>query len=158
MQKKYFFTLRKILLRSLVIFFIIGICFYIYTTQLIGVNENVKDFYLKLKKSLKDKGYNDDIYVISGKRLKWHNNLQVWLSSAAKDSKHLKGEAIDIIVLDINKDGKKDEADVNIIFTLLDKEIIKDKGGIGTYKNEKGFLNRQMIHFDCRGYKARWNY
>ena len=28
--------------------------------------------------------------------------------------------------------------------------------GIETYKTESGLLNRQMIHFDCRGFKARW--
>ena len=40
---------------------------------------------------------------------------------------------------------------------ILDKKIIKSKGGIGTYKNESGFFNRQMIHFDSRGTKARWH-
>lgn len=38
----------------------------------------------------------------------------------------------------------------------MDKEIIKDKGGVGTYKNQGSFMS-QMIHIDCRGTKARWN-
>ena len=42
-------------------------------------------------------------------------------------------------------------------YNILDKKIIKRKGGIGTYKNEEGFFNRQMIHFDSRGTKARWH-
>jgi uncharacterized protein YcbK (DUF882 family) len=77
-------------------------------------------------------------------------------SGAAKKSRHLRGDAIDIIVFDINRDGRSDSKDVDIVFSILDKKIIKSHGGIGTYKGEKTFINRQMIHIDCRGYKARW--
>ena len=94
--------------------------------------------------------------MISTKRVKWHNDIQVKLSGAAKDSRHLVGDAIDFIVFDINDDGKSDSKDVDIVFEILDKDIITDKGGIGTYKNEHSFIDRQMIHIDCRGYKARW--
>ena len=78
------------------------------------------------------------------------------LSGAAKDSRHLVGDAIDFIVFDVNDDGKSDGKDVDIVFEILDKDIIADKGGIGTYKNEHSFIDRQMIHIDCRGYTARW--
>lgn len=42
-----------------------------------------------------------------------------------------------------------------IILWIL--SIIKEKGGIGTYKNQTEFFTQQMVHFDCRGYRARWN-
>lgn len=67
------------------------------------------------------------------------------------------GDAIDFIVFDINRDGKSDKHDVDIVLNILDKEIIKSKGGIGTYKNENSFIDKQMIHIDNRGYRARWN-
>lgn len=82
--------------------------------------------------------------------------MQVKFSGAAKDSRHLVGDAIDFIVFDVNNDGISNNKDVEIVFDILDKEIIKNKGGIGTYKNEHSFINRQMIHIDCRGYRARW--
>lgn len=53
----------------------------------------------------------------------------------------------------INSNAK----DVNIVYTMLNKEIVQSKGGLGTYKNLNGFISKQMVHFDCRGYKARWN-
>jgi hypothetical protein len=66
------------------------------------------------------------------------------------------GDAIDFILFDVNDDGKSNSKDVDIVFTVLDQNIIKDKGGIGTYKSEKSFIDRQMIHIDCRGYQSRW--
>jgi uncharacterized protein YcbK (DUF882 family) len=105
---------------------------------------------------LKQKGYSTRLLVISTKRFKWHNDIQVKFSGAAKESRHLIGDAIDFIVFDINGDGNSDNKDVDIVFNILDKIIIKDKGGIGTYKGEKSFIYRQMIHIDCRGYKSRW--
>ena len=128
--------------------------FYFNNTRL--VDAKTRAFYSGLKDSLKQKGYKIKLLVISTKRIKWHNDFQVNFSGAAKDSRHLTGDAIDFIVFDINDDGKSNGKDVDIVFDILNKEIIKDKGGIGTYKNEHSFIDRQMIHIDCRGYKARW--
>ena len=61
-----------------------------------------------------------------------------------------------LLFFDVNDDGKSDSKDVDIVFEILDKDIIKNKGGIGTYKNEHSFIDRQMIHIDCRGYGGRW--
>jgi uncharacterized protein YcbK (DUF882 family) len=83
--------------------------------------------------------------------------MQVATAGAAKKSRHLTGDAIDFLVFDINNDGNADQYDVDIVLDILDREIIGPKGGIGSYKREKGFINRQMIHIDSRGYKARWN-
>lgn len=131
--------------------------FFLYLNNTSLVNPQTKQFYIDLKKQLSKNGYSTKLLVISTKRVKWHNDIQVKFSSAAKDSKHLAGDAIDFIVFDINKDGISNYKDVDEVYKILDEKIIINKGGIGTYKNEKGFINRQMIHIDCRGYKARWH-
>ena len=128
--------------------------FYFNNTGLVDAKTRV--LYSDLKDSLKQKGFKTSLLVISTKRVKWHNDIQVKFSGAAKDSRHLVGDAIDFIVFDVNNDGISNNKDVDIVFDILDKEIIKDKGGIGTYKNEHSFINRQMIHIDCRDYRARW--
>jgi len=130
--------------------------FLFYCNNIELVDYKTQAFYNDLKDSLQQKGFNTHLLVISTRRARWHNAIQVKFSGAAKDSRHLTGDAIDFLVFDINRDGKSDSKDVDIVFNILDKQIIKDKGGIGLYKNESSFVNRQMIHIDCRGYKARW--
>lgn len=129
-----------------------------YVTDTSRVDDRTLEYYQQLKTQLKEKGYTSKVFIISAKRPQWYNNLLVRLKSGAtQNSRHLNGEALDIIVLDINKDGKRDTTDVNIVYAILDKEIVKDAGGLGTYKSFKGFFSRQMVHFDCRGKRARWN-
>lgn len=149
MRKKFFRFFLITLGIAIGIFF-----FYFNNTRL--VNSQTRMFYSNLKDTLIQKRFSDRLLVISTKRTKWHNDIQVKFSGAAKDSRHLVGDAIDFIVFDINGDGNSDNKDVDIVFDILDKIIIKDKGGIGTYKGEESFINRQMIHIDCRGYGARW--
>jgi hypothetical protein len=60
----------------------------------------------------------------------------------------MKGEALDFLVFDINSDGKSNEKNVDIVYDILKKEIIKGNGNIGMYKN-KGLLYRQLVHIDC---------
>ena len=110
-----------------------------------------------MKKELKDRGYKPSLLVISTKRLPFHNNVQVKFSGAASKSKHLNGDAIDFLVLDVNDDGERNAKDVDIVTSLLENEIMKGKGGIGTYKNESSFMDRQMVHIDCREIKGRWS-
>lgn len=105
---------------------------------------------------MKDKGYKARLLVISTKRFSFHNNIQVKLSGAASNSRHLTGDAIDFLVFDVNNDGDRDSKDVDIVTKILINDIMKDKGGIGTYKNENSFIYRQMVHIDCRKGKARW--
>jgi uncharacterized protein YcbK (DUF882 family) len=153
---KFSFVKRRILKFFIAIALFIAGLFFFYFNNTRLVDAKTRVFYTDLKDSLKQKGFKKRLLVISTKRVKWHNDIQVKLSGAAKDSRHLVGDAIDFIVFDINDDGKSDSKDVDIVFDILDKEIIKDKGGIGTYRNEHSFIDRQMIHIDCRGYRARW--
>lgn len=149
--------MKKKIVRIIAFLILLIICiFFFYCNNISRVDVRTQAFYTSLKKTLEQKGFSDHLVVISTKRAAWHNAIQVKFSGAAKDSRHLTGDAIDFLVFDINGDGTANNKDVDIVFNILDKEIIKDKGGIGTYKNESGFINRQMIHIDCRGYIARW--
>jgi len=145
--------LRIIFCLSLILILI----FLLYCNNLSLANEKTIAYYKELKTALKDHGYEPSLLVISTKRFTFHNNIQVKYSGAASKSRHLSGDAIDFLVMDVNDDGKRNSKDVDIVTEILEKEIMKDKGGIGTYKNERSFINRQMIHIDCRDKKGRWS-
>lgn len=130
--------------------------FFLYCNNLSLANKQTVTYYNNLKKALKQKGYRPWLLVISTRRIPFHNNIQVNLSGAASKSRHLSGEAIDFLVLDVNRDGKATTVDVDIVVKILEEEIMKGKGGIGTYKQESSFINRQMVHIDCREGKGRW--
>ena len=132
--------------------------FFLYCNNTSLANNKTVAFYNQLKNTLRKRGYKSRLLVISTKRFGWHNYIQTKFTHAAKHSKHLTGDAIDFLVFDINSDGKSDSTDVDIVKTILDKNIVNNLGGLGTYKTDKGFLNQQMVHIDCRGYRARWNY
>lgn len=102
-------------------------------------------------------GYRPSFYVMSGKRNELHNQYLARFGGAATQSRHLLGEAIDVVVLDVNRDGIADTKDVDIIYNILNQKIVGNKGGVGTYKNNSGLFNRQQVHFDCRGSRARWH-
>lgn len=144
------------ILLSLSILGFIGVLTWAYASSLAEVNPTAIQYLETLKTETIAQGYRPNFYVVSGKRAKFHNQLLARFGGAASDSRHLKGEAIDIIVLDINSDGNINSEDVDIIYKILDTQIIKNKGGLGSYKNDATRFNQQMIHFDCRGYRARW--
>jgi uncharacterized protein YcbK (DUF882 family) len=141
----------------LAIFIGIGVAMFLsYFNNTTLVNPIIVSYYTQLKETLKQEGYKDRMVVVCTKRSTWVNYILNKISQAELKSRHLKGEAIDILVGDVNSDGRTNGQDVDIVFYLLDIKIIKDQGGIGTYKN-KSPLIKQMVHFDCRGYKARWH-
>lgn len=139
-----------------ILLFLTGLI-WLYTNSLIGVNKKSKEYLAELEEIIIKEKYSPNYFVISGRRWKVDNYILSKFGGAAKNSVHKKGQAIDIIILDINKDGISNYKDVDIVYKILDKKIIKNKGGLGSYKNESGFFNKQMIHFDSRGKKARWN-
>ncbi len=148
---------KKILKYLLILIIICSGIFLLYFNNTRRVNPKTTAFYNALKDTLRQRDFSVNLLVISTKRFKWHNDIQAKFSGAAKESRHLIGDAIDFIVFDINNDGNSDSKDVDIVFNILDNDIIKDGGGIGVYKNENNFINKQMIHIDCRGYEARWS-
>ena len=149
--------MRKFIQIITIILVLFVFTFLLYFNNTSLVNSTTVAFYNQLKDSLRSRGFFPRFLVISTKRFKFHNDIQIKFSDAAPKSRHLIGDALDFLVFDINRDGKSNNLDVDIVFDILDEAIIKDKGGIGTYKSENSFFNKQMIHIDCRGYRARWN-
>ncbi len=103
---------------------------------------------VELQNALKKKGLDKNAFVIkSGFRHPQHNEK----IKGAKKSSHMKGQAIDISVGDVNRDGKTNKKDKKLVLDILEKEVIKNSGGIGRYPGT------MSIHFDVRGYRARWD-
>ena len=149
--------MKKLIKRILTVLGLLVIGIWLYAGSLIGVEKEARIAYKKLRKEIRNKGFQPKIFVISGKRWNLDNQILTRLSGASKNSQHLTGKAIDIIILDVNEDGEVDGKDVDLVYQILEEKILNGSGGIGTYKNEKGFLNKQMIHFDLRKNKSRWN-
>lgn len=111
---------------------------------------------IMIENEIEKRGYRNDWFIISGQRHLWYNKI---LPNSAKDSYHLKGEAIDIYVIDINGDGIFNSEDIKIFQSAnkyvesIHPELI---GAVGTYTT-KGYFTRHMIHVDTRGYKLRYN-
>lgn len=129
----------------------------IYTSSLIGVRQETVQAYRSLKAELRRQGHDASMFVISGRRYWLDNKILSTFGGASRKSRHLRGQAIDVVVLDVNDDGEIDRKDVDIVYRILDRQIIGDSGGLGTYRNESDFFSRQMVHFDLRGRRARWH-
>jgi uncharacterized protein YcbK (DUF882 family) len=79
-----------------------------------------------------------------------HNHL---VRSAARDSRHQLGDAIDVAV-DANRDGRvnaKDAKLVSIAVDIVERTHPDLVGGLGIYTR-----NNSYIHIDARGIKVRW--
>lgn len=66
-------------------------------------------------------------------------------------SYHMQGLAIDIKVGDINRSGEANAEDKKILLDYMENTLIGNEGGLGLYPNS------DVIHFDVRGKRARWN-
>ena len=103
---------------------------------------------IELRKELEKRSYNKDgFWVRHGYRTPKYNEEV----NGASKSRHIKGEAGDMVIQDINGDGKYTEEDKSIVIEILENRIIKDKGGIGKYPGTR------TVHMDVRGYRARWD-
>lgn len=122
-----------------------------------SANKRVNQKLYSIKEEIKKKGFHNNWFVISTKRNSWYNKI---LINSAKKSVHLKGDAIDIYVIDINGDFKFDSEDIKIFEdcnSIVEKKHPELVGSLGTYRN-KGYFTKHMIHIDTRGYKKRYNY
>jgi len=103
---------------------------------------------LELQTVLEKNGYNKRGFSITNGYRHPKENERV---GGANLSRHIKGEAIDIRINDIDKNGKFEQKDKKIVLDLLEKEVIKSEGGIGKYPGTRA------VHFDVRGHRARWD-
>lgn len=104
--------------------------------------------FLDLILFMKKNNYNDSAITINHGHRNPAYNKKV---GGVTLSYHQKGVAIDLKVGDINRDGTADKKDKQILLDELENHIIQNKGGLGLYPNS------DVIHFDTRGYRARWN-
>ena len=112
------------------------------------INKKLVQKLIHLQFLLKENGYDHSAFkVLSGHRYPSYNKKV----GGAILSRHIRGEAVDIRIGDIDKDGRYTKNDKKIVLDLLENNVIKSSGGIGRYPNTRS------IHFDVRGYRARWD-
>lgn len=147
--------MKKIIGLLMISFFVIGFKSFFDTEP----NKNIKNKIELIKESIKSDGYNPIWVRICGKRSKLYNKL---LPGTAKKSYHLKGDAIDIYVYDIDGDNIFTKKDVDIIREhnlKIEKKYPKLQGGFLTYlSNKTSKINNRLIHFDTRGYHKECNF
>lgn len=103
---------------------------------------------------LEKKGYRTLYFVSSGRRDKWYNDLL----GTVKNSYHLQGKAIDVMVLDIDGDWVFDGRDISILEDInreVENEYPGLIGAFGTYRKEGG-IYANMVHLDTRGRRVRY--
>lgn len=101
-----------------------------------------------LEATLRKRGYNSTaLRIVSAYRSPYHNDLV----GGARNSMHLYGKAFDLRVGDIDHSGRADHHDKNIVYNILDRELIRDEGGIGLYPRT------MILHMDVRGRGDRWD-
>jgi hypothetical protein len=102
-----------------------------------------------LEAALRKRGYNSAAFhIISAYRSPSHNDRV----GGARNSMHLYGKAFDLRVGDINRSGRADQRDKKIVYSILDRELIRDEGGLGLYPRT------MVLHMDVRGRGDRWDH
>lgn len=113
------------------------------------LDDEIIKAYFHLTKELKFSKWNPDALKInSGYRSPSHNDHV----SGARNSMHLYGKALDLRIGDINNDHLTNMQDKNLVYYIMDKKVIRNKGGLGFYPGT------MILHMDTRGKQARWQY
>lgn len=113
-----------------------------------GIDPRILYKVIELRTALKEEGWNENgFHVNYGYR---HPALNVAVGGAPV-SRHISGDALDIVVDDINMDGSRNATDKKILLVLCEERLIADRGGIGRYPGT------QVVHIDLRGKRARWD-
>ncbi|OIQ24934.1 MAG: hypothetical protein BM555_06925 [Crocinitomix sp. MedPE-SWsnd] len=112
------------------------------------IDKEVLFMLLELILKLDEEGYNKYGFHIRNSHR--HPKLNTD-GSGASYSQHMFGRAIDIGIDDIDMDGESTLQDKKIIYDMLQK-IVGNDGGLGLYPG------KMSLHFDCRGFRARWDW
>lgn len=113
-----------------------------------GINPAILHKITDLRAALREGGWNENGFHINyGYR---HPELNEAVGGAPV-SRHISGDALDIVIDDINNDGRANTADKTIVLNLCEKSLIASRGGIGRYPGT------QVVHIDLRGKRARWD-
>lgn len=103
---------------------------------------------IELQQELIANGYNPKAFWIRYGHRPPQFNSEV---NGANFSRHVNGEAADLVIKDINLDGKYTEEDKTIVLDIVENKIIGNTGGVGRYPGTR------TVHIDVRGKKARWD-
>lgn len=101
-----------------------------------------------LQSAIEAEGYDPTAFTISYGHRHPKENAS---AGGASLSRHISGQAIDMLIGDINQDGRYTDIDKQIVLDIANQDIIGDRGGIGRYPGTR------TVHIDVRGYRARWD-
>lgn len=130
----------------------------------VALNESLLVLLEAILKEAQSRGHEiDTLGIISGYRTPYYNRK---IGNVA-NSRHVYGDALDFFIDedrdglmdDLNDDGVRNRADVDVLFKLV--EDVKAKtdnallvGGLGRYYQTS--RHGGFVHVDTRGYRARW--
>lgn len=117
------------------------------TPQFLLLDPRVPKHVVTLQATLREQGHDSEAFIV--REAFRHPKLNAEDGGASR-SRHIYGEAVDLVIGDIDRDGTADEDDKAIVLEILERQI-GDKGGIGRYPGT------QTVHFDVRGHRARWD-
>jgi len=113
-----------------------------------GIDPEILYKVIELRTMLREGGWNENgFHVNYGYR---HPVLNEAVGGAPV-SRHISGDALDLVIDDINGDGKQNSVDKEIVLAICEKTLIANRGGIGRYPGT------QVVHIDLRGKRARWD-
>ncbi|MFK8163052.1 MAG: D-Ala-D-Ala carboxypeptidase family metallohydrolase [Lewinella sp.] len=113
-----------------------------------GVDPDILHKLLELRLLLESEGFDGAAFHCNyGYR---HPTLNATVGGASR-SRHIAGDAVDLVIEDINQDGQANTADKAIVLDLCERQLIGNLGGIGRYPGT------QVVHIDLRGTRARWD-
>lgn len=113
-----------------------------------GIDPDILHKLLELRLALEKEGYAGEAFRCNyGYR---HPSLNAAVGGASH-SRHIAGDALDLVIEDINQDGYINTADKAIVLDLCERQLISNQGGIGRYPGT------QVVHIDLRGTRARWD-
>lgn len=112
------------------------------------IDPKVLKKFLSLQQEMEKQGLDPQAFQIICAHRHPRYNARI---NGVSNSRHVLGQAIDLMVKDVNQDGRYTDADKDMVLKLLEEKIIRDMGGIGRYPGTR------VVHFDTRGHRARWN-
>lgn len=112
------------------------------------VDKNLLYMILDLMLELEKQGFDKDGFIVRESHRHPRKNKA---RGGASLSQHIFGTAADLTIEDINRDGKIEDEDKQIVLDILEN-IVGNKGGLGLYPRTL------TVHLDTRGKRARWNY
>lgn len=112
------------------------------------IDRNLLYMILDLMLELEKQGYDKDGFIVRESHRHPRKNKA---RGGSSQSQHIFGTAADLTIGDINRDGKMEDEDKQIVLDMLEK-IVGNKGGLGLYPRT------MTVHLDTRGKRARWDY